>query len=109
MALSDELRAQILRYHFVEHWRVGTIAASSAFTTPRALGEAGVERIGDASKLAAITETLERFPTLTAARLFDMVKVIDHFRHRIAPLRPRRPRERGAQVEGSPSDAPSAP
>ena len=27
MAISDELRAQILRYHFVEHWRVGTIAS----------------------------------------------------------------------------------
>ena len=22
MALDDELKAQILRYHFVEHWRV---------------------------------------------------------------------------------------
>ena len=46
-----------------------------------------------------ITETLERFPTLTAARLFDMVTARgysggpDHFRHRIAQLRPRRPRE----------------
>ena len=27
MAVDDELRAQILRYHFVEHWRVGTIAS----------------------------------------------------------------------------------
>ena len=42
---------------------------------------------------------MERFPTLTAARLFDMVKARgytggpDHFRHRIAQLRPRRPRE----------------
>ena len=27
MAISDELRAQILRYHFVERWRVGTIAS----------------------------------------------------------------------------------
>ena len=24
MAIDDELKAQILRYHFVEHWRVGT-------------------------------------------------------------------------------------
>ena len=40
-----------------------------------------------------------RFFTLTAARLFDMVKARgypggpDHFRHCIAQLRPRRPRE----------------
>ena len=27
MAIDDELKAQILRYHFVEHWRVGTIAS----------------------------------------------------------------------------------
>ena len=49
--------------------------------------------------LAFITETLEHFPTLTAARVFDMVKARgypggpDHFRHRIAQLRPRRVRE----------------
>ena len=27
MAIDDELKAQILRYHFVEHWRLGTIAS----------------------------------------------------------------------------------
>ena len=101
MAISDELRAQILRYHFVEHWRVGTIASQLGvhhYTVERVLSEAGVERERQrqrrASKLdpylALITETLERFPTLTAARLFDMVKARgypggpDHFRHCIA-------------------------
>ena len=110
MAISDELKAQILRYHFVEHWRVGTIASQFGvhhYTVERVLTEAGVERERQrqrrASKLdpylALITETLERFPTLTAARLFDMVKARgypggpDHFRHCIAQLRPRRPRE----------------
>ena len=89
---------------------MGTIATQLGvhhYTVERVLGEAGVERKRQrrrrASKLdpyrAFITETLERFPTLTAARLFDMVKVRgytggpDHFRHSIAPLRPRRPRE----------------
>ena len=49
--------------------------------------------------MAFLTETLTRFPTLTAARLFDMAKARgypggpDHFRHRIAQLRPRRARE----------------
>ena len=45
MAISDELRAQILRYHFVEHWRVGTIASQLGVhhsTVERVLGEAGV-------------------------------------------------------------------
>ena len=110
MAIDDELKAQILRYHFVEHWRVGTIAAQLGVhhsTVERVLGEAGIgrerRRPRRPSKLDPymefITETLERFPTLTAARLFDMVKVRgytgapDHFRHRIAQLRPHRPRE----------------
>ena len=71
------------------------------------LGEAGVERERQRPRrpskldpyMEFITETLQRFPTLTA-RLFDMVKARgypgapDHFRHRIAQLRPRRPRER---------------
>ena len=110
MAINEELKAQILRYHFVEHWRVGTIAFQLAIhhsTVERVLGEAGVERERRRPRrpskldpyMAFITETLERFPTLTAARLFDMVKARgypgapDHFRHRIAQLRPRRPRE----------------
>ena len=110
MAVNEELKAQILRYHFVEHWRVGTIARQLGVhhsTVERVLGEAGVERERRRPRrpskldpyMAFITETLERFPTLTAARLFDMVKARgypgapDHFRHRIAQLRPRRSRE----------------
>ena len=75
--------------------------------------------------------TLDRFPTLTAARLFDMVKARgypggpDHFRHRIAPHCARtarakricvfapcpasRPRSTGRTSESSPSGVPSAP
>ena len=110
MAVDDELKAQILRYHFVEHWRVGTIASQLGIhhsTVERVLGEAGVERERRRPRrpskldpyMGFIAETLERFPTLTAARLFDMVKARgytgapDHFRHRIAQLRPHRPRE----------------
>ena len=46
MAIDDELRAQILRYHFVEHWRVGTIASELGIhhsTVVWVLGEAGVK------------------------------------------------------------------
>ena len=110
MPIDDELKAQILRYHFVEHWRVGTIASQLGVhhsTVERVLGEAGVERKRRRARrpskldpyMGFITETLERFPTLTAARLFDMVRARgytggpDHFRHRIAQLRPRQPRE----------------
>ena len=91
-------------------WRVGTIARQLGVhhsTVERVLGEAGVQRERRRPRrpskldpyLAFITETLEHFPTLTAARVFDMVKARgytggpDHFRHRIAELRPRRVRE----------------
>ena len=91
---------------------MGTIASQLGvhhYTVERVLSEAGVERERQRQRprrpskldpyMAFITETLKRFPTLTAARLFDMVKARgypggpDHFRHRIAPLRARRPRE----------------
>ena len=108
--ISDERKTQILRYYFVEHWRVGTIARQLGIhhsTVERVLREAGVERERQRPRRpsmldpygAFITETLEQFPTLTAARLFDMVKARgypggpDNFRHRIAQLRPRRAHE----------------
>ena len=103
MAIDDELKAQIPRCHFAKHWRVGTIACQRGVhhsTVERVLGEAGVEREHQRSRrpskldpyMAFITQTLECFPTLTAARLFDMAKArgytggSDHFRHRIARL-----------------------
>ena len=83
MAISDELRAQILRYHFVERWRVGTIATQLRvhhYTVERVLSEAGVQRERQrrrrASKLdpyrAFITETLERFPNRADERQPDL-------------------------------------
>ncbi len=110
MAISEELRAQILRYFHVEHWRVGTIARQLGVhhsTIERVLGESGVtrerQRPRRGSKLDPyvpfIVETLERFPTLTASRLYEMIRARgyeggpDHVRHRIAQLRPRREAE----------------
>jgi len=110
MTINDERKAQILRYFFAEHWRVGTIARQLGVhhsTVERVLREAGVERERRRPRrptlldpfIPFITEVLEQFPTLTAARLFDMAKERgypggpDNFRHRIAELRPRRPRE----------------
>jgi len=110
MAIPDELRAQILRYFHVERWRVGTIARQLGVhhsTVERVLGESGVAREQQRPRRASmldpyvefLTETLERFPTLTASRLYEMVKARgyrggpDHFRHRLAHYRPRRSAE----------------
>jgi hypothetical protein len=109
MSLSPELEAKILRYYHVEKWRIGTIARQLHVhhdTVQRVLRRAGVplpERAARPSKvdpyLPFIRETLERFPTLTASRLYAMVRERgyrgspDRFRHNIALHRPQRPAE----------------
>ncbi len=106
MAISDDLKANILRYHHVEKWRVGTIARHLNVhhtTVKRVLSGTGVSKHNILVQesmidpfLAFITETLQRFPTLTASRLYDMVKERgypgsrDHFRHMISFYRPRK-------------------
>lgn len=104
MAISEELKASILRYHHVEKWRVGSIARHLKIhhtTVKRVLSKTGISKnniLVQASiidpYLLFITETLERFPKLTASRLYHMVKErgysggSDHFRHLISCYRP---------------------
>lgn len=105
MAIDAEQRAQILRYYHVERWTVGTIARQLGVhhsTVDRVLSETGLpkaERAVRPSMLdpyrAFIVETLERFPTLTASRLYAMIQQRgyrggpDHFRHQMVHYRPR--------------------
>ena len=105
LAISPELEAQILRYFHVEKWVVGTIARQLGVhhaTVDRVLSQAGLPRAERAHKPSLIdayvpfvVKTLEQFPTLTASRLYAMVRERgytggpDHFRHLIAHYRPR--------------------
>ena len=105
MAISDELKAQILRYHHVEKWRVGTISRHLGvhhLTIKKVLAASGVPKNNILVQssiidpfMSFILDTLQRFPTLTARRLYDMAKErgysgsSDHFRHMIALYRPR--------------------
>ncbi|MGC1954477.1 MAG: IS21 family transposase, partial [Gammaproteobacteria bacterium] len=105
MAIDKELEARILRYHFVEKWRVGTIARQLGVhhnVVNRVLSQAGMPKVERTDRpsmidpyLRFITETLGQFPTLTASRLYAMVRErgypggADHFRHQIAGYRPR--------------------
>jgi len=109
MTIPPEREAQILRYFHVERWHVNTIARQLGVhhsTVKRVLTQAGVPRPTDGARSSIvdayapfILQTLARFPTLTAARLFGMAQArgypgsASHFRHRVALLRPRRPAE----------------
>ena len=105
MATSKEVEAKILRYYFVEQWRVGTIATQLGIhhsVVDRVLSQAGQPKIDRAQRttmidpyLPFIMETLNKYPKLTAARLFEMSKERgypgqeSYFRQRIAEMRPR--------------------
>ena len=105
MVISADLNAQILRLYETERWRVGTIARQLHVhrdTVRRVLAQAGLPpptAVLRPSRIdpfrAFILQTLVKFPTLTAARLFDMVHERgyrgspDHFRHLVACMRPR--------------------
>lgn len=105
MTISKYLEARILRYFHVEKWRVGTIARQLGIhhgTADRVLSQAGLPKAQRAHRtsmidpfLPFIMETLRQYPTLTASRLYGMVKERDyqggedHFRHLIAQVRPR--------------------
>src|SRR5437879_3595748 len=97
MTIPPDLEAQILRYHHVEKWPAGTIARHLHVhhaTVARVLAQAGLPRHGVPARhsqiepyLPFILQTLEKFPTLTASRLFGMVRERgyrggpDYFRH----------------------------
>jgi transposase len=109
MVIPSDREAQILRYHHVEKWPVGTIARQLHVhhsVVRRVLAQAGLPRVGALPRpsrldayLPFIRQTLEKFPTLTASRLYGMVcergwrGSPHHFRHLIACQRPRRPAE----------------
>lgn len=105
MSISDELQANILRYYHVEKWRVGTISSQLGVhhsTIKRVLAEAGTPKkniLVQSSMidpyLSFVLNTLQRYPNLTASRLFAMVQErgypggVDHFRHLISCYRPK--------------------
>ena len=106
MTINEQLRSNILRYHFVEHWRVGTIATQLGVhhsSVERIISQAGMPKIERAKRasiidpyLPFIHDTLTQYPKLSAARLYQMVQSRgysggpSHFRQWIAQLRPRK-------------------
>ena len=105
MTISPDLQAQILRYYHAEKWRINTIARQLQVhhgTVARVLAQAGLPTHAQVQRLSKllpylpfIMQTLEKFPTLTASRVYAMVRERgyrggpDHFRHFISLHRPR--------------------
>jgi len=103
--IARALETEILRLHQTEHWPIGTIAAQLRLhhgTVRRVLAQAG-EPAAQATQRpsmvdpyrAFIVETLTKYPTLRASRVYTMVRergypgAPDHFRALVAQLRPR--------------------
>lgn len=102
--IDPEIEAEILRLHHAEKWPVGTIACQLSLhhsVVCRVLEQAGHPRptITRPSILDPyfpfVIETWKRYPKVTARRIYDMIQGRgypggpDHFRHRVAHLRPR--------------------
>ena len=120
MVTPPDIEAQILRYYHAEKWTAGTIARQLHVhhsVVHRVPAQAGLPRIGGTPRpsqidayLPLIRETLEKFPTLTASRLFAMAYERgyrgspDHFRHLIALHRPRRPAEAYLRLRSLPGE-----
>jgi transposase len=105
MTLTPDCEAKILRLHYVEKWKIGTIANQLSVhhsAVARVLSQAGIPKAIICPKgsmldpyLCFILETLEKYPSLTASRLYEMVRErgypggSDHFRHLMSLHRPK--------------------
>ena len=108
MKTTAEVEAEVVRLHYAEHWRVGTIATQLALhpdVVKRVLG-LGVAKTPSQLKARMIDpyrefidDTLRRYPKLLATRLYDMVRErgftggVRTLREHVALVRPRRRRE----------------
>ena len=117
--IRPEVAAEIVRLFTVEGWKMGTIARHLGVhhsTVARALERRGLrgERKRRPSMIDSfipfIRDTFERYPRLPASVLYRMVRARgyrggeDHFRHRVAELRPRRAAEAYLELRTLPGE-----
>lgn len=120
LTIDKALEAKILRYHFVEHWGVNTIARQLGIhhsAVDRVLAQAGLPKAERTRQVSIvdpyhplIIETLTQYPRLTAARLYAMAQARGYtggssqFRAHVAQLRPRRPSEAYLRLKTLPGE-----
>ena len=124
MTIAAEVEAQILRYYHVEKWRVNTIARQLGVhhtVVNRVLAQAGLPATAAPPRpsrvdpyLPFIHETLQKYPTLCASRLYVMVcqrgyhGSASHFRFIISCHRPRPPAEAYLRLRTLPGESSQA-
>jgi transposase len=101
--ISPEMRAQIRRYFYAEHWKIGTIARQLDIHPDTVRSAIHIQRLGGAQivrpsmvdpYLAFIRETLEQYPRLRATRIYQMARErgytgsLVQFRRAVSRLRP---------------------
>ncbi|ASJ71643.1 hypothetical protein [Granulosicoccus antarcticus] len=120
MSIDKEMEAKILRYHFVEHWGVNTIAVQLGVhhtTVDRVLCQAGLPKLERARKASIvdpyypmILEELAKYPKLSATRLFVMARSRGYpgsssqFRAHVSQLRPRKTPEAYLRLKTLPGE-----
>src|SRR6266478_9154995 len=101
--ISPEIRAQIRRYFYAEHWKIGTIARELGVHPDAVRNAIEAQRFSGAqplrpcivdSYLEFIRRTLEQHPRLRATRIYHMVRdrgytgSVVQLRRTVARLRP---------------------
>jgi transposase len=101
--ISPETRAQIRRYFYAEHWKVGTIAKELGVHPDAVRNAVETQRLGGSQPvrasmvdpyLAFIRETLNQHPRLRATRIYHMARErgysgsVVQLRRAVARLRP---------------------
>jgi transposase len=116
--ISPETRAQIRRYFYVEHWKVGTIASELNVHPDTVRDAIESERFSRTQPLRAslvdpyigfIRQTLDQHPRLRATRIFQMIRdrgysgSIVQLRRTVSRLRPQK-REPFLQLQVFPGE-----
>ena len=119
MKTTPELEAEIVRLHYAEHWKVGTIAAQLDVHPDVVRRVLGLSTARPPSQLRPrlvdpyrpfIDDTLQRYPKLLATRLYDMIRErgyagsIRTLRDHVAAVRPKRRREIYLSTETMPGE-----
>ena len=101
--ISPEMRVQIRRYFYAEHWKIGTIAQALNVHPDTVRRAIEVERFHQAEPLRAsivdpylpfVRQVLEQHPRLRATRIYQMIQdrgyagSVEQLRRTVACLRP---------------------